>query len=103
MKIYSLVVMDRALNIVRSKSFEYAGLVAQCDPATIALIGAGAIGGTILGGAMNKPPPAIQAPPVMPTPDDEAVKRARRRSLAAQLGRRGRQSTILSQGDDTLG
>lgn len=42
--------------------------------------------------------------PTMPTPDDEAVRRARRRSIARQLGARGRQSTILTGGaGDTLG
>lgn len=52
------------------------------------------------------PPPVIAPPPVMPTPDDESVRKARRRSLAAQYGRRGRASTRLSdqQGEsDTLG
>lgn len=51
----------------------------------------------------SMPLPTLAAPKVMPTADDEAVKRAKRRSLAQQLQRRGRSSTILSGGDDTLG
>lgn len=43
------------------------------------------------------------APKPMPTPDDSAVEAARRRSLAAQYGRRGRQSTILTGDQDKLG
>ena len=34
---------------------------------------------------------------VMPLPDDDAVKKARKRSYAAQRRRSGRMSTILSQ------
>lgn len=104
MKVYTRVVMDRELNVVRADSFEYAGPVSSCDPGTLLAIGAGIAGGSILNSALNKPSaPTVTAPPVMPTPDDDAMRRARRRSLAAQLGRRGRQSTILSQGDETLG
>lgn len=39
-------------------------------------------------------------PAVMPIADDEAVMRARRRSIVQQRSRRGRDSTILH---DTLG
>lgn len=39
--------------------------------------------------------------PVMPLPDDEAARRARRRSIAGQMRRRGRASTILT--DSTIG
>lgn len=38
--------------------------------------------------------------PALPTADDESVRRARRRSRAAQLARRGRQSTILTDSGD---
>ena len=41
-------------------------------------------------------PPPVIPPPAMPLPDDAAAKRARRKSLAGQLQRSGRQSTILS-------
>ena len=48
--------------------------------------------------------PAITSPPVMPTPDDAAVKAAKRRSIAEQIRRRGRASTILeSNQTETLG
>lgn len=40
--------------------------------------------------------PAVEAPPVMPIPDDKAAQAARRRSIAKSMGRRGRQSTILT-------
>jgi hypothetical protein len=63
--------------------------------------------GSVLGGigALTREtpsPPPIAKPVVMPTPDDEVVKRAKRRSLATQQGRSGRISTILSE-DEALG
>ena len=45
--------------------------------------------------------PEMETPPVMPLPDDELVKSQRRKALAAQRRRSGRQSTIYS--GDTLG
>lgn len=48
-------------------------------------------------------PPPVAPPPVMPTVDDAAVKKAKRKSLAAQQSRQGRQSTILTSADDALG
>lgn len=44
---------------------------------------------------------AAQPKPVIPAANDDAVRKARQRSIAAQLRRRGRQSTILT--DDTAG
>lgn len=56
------------------------------------------------------PPPsapsvAAEPVPIMPTPDDAAVKQAQRRSKLAQRRRSGRSSTILSDPteSDTLG
>lgn len=46
---------------------------------------------------------APEAPAVMPTPDDATIQQARKRSIIAQMGRRGRASTILTGGSDTLG
>ena len=76
----------------------------------------GLVGGVLsglLGGAAEQkapePPPApvVTPPPVMPLPDDDEIAKVRKRSLAAQLARRGRQSTILTDpvtgGGDTLG
>lgn len=48
-----------------------------------------------LAAAINKPVP------VVPSPDDASANDARRRSIAQQLARRGRASTILS--DDATG
>lgn len=62
-----------------------------------------------MGGLFGKAPqvpaaPIITPPPVMPTPDDPAVKAAKAKSNAAMLARRGRAATIATQGDpiDTL-
>ena len=48
------------------------------------------------------PAPVVEKPPVMPTPDDEAIRQAKKKSIAAVVGRQGRASTILSD-SDTLG
>lgn len=62
---------------------------------------------SILGGREERPaippPPVFEPPPVMPTSDDEAVKASKRRSIAGQVARRGRQSTILTQNEDAVG
>lgn len=51
-------------------------------------------------GIKNPPPaPAVEPPPAMPTPDELAVKNAQRRSVATQRARRGRLSTIFTEGD----
>ena len=42
------------------------------------------------------PPPTVEPVPEMPTPDDAQAKAAKRRSIAAQMARRGRASTILT-------
>lgn len=72
---------------------------------TVTKLAGGVVGG-ILGKALfgggKKSAAAPETPNVMPTPDDEAVKRARRRSIVEQMNRDGRQSTILSE-DSGLG
>ncbi len=72
---------------------------------TVTKLAGGVVGG-ILGKALfgggKKSAAASETPSVMPTPDDEAVKRARRRSIVEQMNRDGRQSTILSE-DSGLG
>jgi hypothetical protein len=48
--------------------------------------------------------PQLEAPPTMPTSDDEAVRRARRRRIAMAQQQGGRQSTMLSNaGEARLG
>jgi len=46
------------------------------------------------------PAPTVPKPAVMPIADDEAVKAAKKRSLVEQMQRKGRQSTILTDGTD---
>lgn len=41
--------------------------------------------------------PVAEAPEAAPAPDDDATRRAKRRSIASQVARRGRASTILTQ------
>lgn len=57
------------------------------------------------GGGSAQSAPAVAAPTVMPSPDDEAIRAAKKKSIAAIVGRQGRASTILSgsDGPDTLG
>lgn len=54
-----------------------------------------------MGNLMDTPDPVPQA--VMPTMDDAEVERARRRKMAQQAQRSGRQSTILTDNGDSLG
>lgn len=52
----------------------------------------------------SAPKPVVKAPAVMPTPDDASVQAAKRRRLAADMARSGRQSTIMDQAvTDKLG
>ena len=80
------------------------------DPVTLTAIGSILGGGAALGSAMgafgsNDAPaaktPQVAAPTVMPTPDDDAAKRAKQKQGAALAARRGRQSTILSEPTST--
>ena len=57
--------------------------------------------GSLFGGKQGSmPAPTVEKPAVMPTPDDDAVKKAKRRSLVEQMQRKGRESTILTEGTD---
>lgn len=47
------------------------------------------------------PAPVVKAPTVMP--DQEAIVKNKKKSIAEQLQRRGRASTILTDSNDTLG
>lgn len=69
----------------------------------VAKIALGTVG-TVLGlGGKKKAAAPTPGPQIMPLADDEAVKRARRRSVADQMQRGGRTSTMLSGESDTLG
>ena len=46
---------------------------------------------------------AAAIPPVIPMPDEEDLRRQRRRRLSGQAQASGRAATILSQEDDQLG
>jgi hypothetical protein len=60
----------------------------------------------LMGGA-PKPQPIVMPPPppVIPLPDDDATRKAKRKSVATQVQRSGRQSTMLSNtiAGETLG
>ena len=46
---------------------------------------------------------ALEAEPTPALPDDDAINRQRRRSISRQLGRGGRQSTILTTPETRAG
>lgn len=58
----------------------------------------------LLGAKAMKSPkaPTLAPPAVMPTPDDDSVRAAKRRRIAEMQARGGRASTILSA-DEKLG
>lgn len=71
---------------------------------TVGGLATGVVGG-LIGSALKgkKKPDAPEVPaPVMPLPDDEAIRAAKKRSIISQRGRAGRSSTILTD-NDTLG
>lgn len=63
------------------------------------------LAGALFGGGKKKEPAPTPAPEpqTMPVADDEAIRTARRRSIASQMKRSGRSSTMLSSDSDTLG
>ncbi len=63
----------------------------------------GLLGKPFGSGKKKKAETPAPGPIVMPLADDEAVKRARRKSIIAQRGRSGRSSTMLTPDSDTLG
>lgn len=87
---------------------------AVADPGTISLgsiltgalssaaggIVSGLFGGSKGGSQQTPAAPVVEKPTAMPTPDDAAMEAAKKRSLVAQIQRRGRASTILT-GDTT--
>lgn len=66
--------------------------------------GVGAIMGSKSRSEAPAAPPPLPTPVEMPSADDTRVAQARRRSVAAQRQRQGRESTILVDAvDDKLG
>lgn len=61
----------------------------------------GLVGSKLVGGKAA-PTASVTGTPIMPTPDDAAVKAARRKQAAAAIKRGGRTSTMLTS-DETLG
>lgn len=64
------------------------------------------IAGLVMANKSRRSPamPALEKPAAMPAPDDDAMKAAKRRSIAALMNRSGRQSTFLSDPiGETLG
>jgi hypothetical protein len=62
--------------------------------------------GGLFGGGSDAPiiaPPVLAPVTPMPEPDDAAAKRAKRKSQLDQRQRSGRQSTILTDDNETLG
>jgi len=55
---------------------------------------------SLFSGGKESAPPPIAPPTPMPTADDSKVKAARSRSIADQMVRQGRESTILTQGTE---
>lgn len=62
----------------------------------------GLFSGLLSGGKESAPAPTPALVTPMPSPNDEAVKAAKKRSIAAMTQRQGRASTILS-GEDATG
>lgn len=61
------------------------------------------VAGLVLGHKKSTPAPtpAAATPAVMPLPDDDKIAQARKRSIAAQLSRGGRDSTMLTPAPGT--
>lgn len=79
------------------------GIEALTIPEFVSILGGvGAAASGISALTADKPsaPPPVAPPTPMPTPDDSKVKAARSRSIAEQMVRQGRESTILTQGTE---
>jgi hypothetical protein len=79
-----------------------ASAIGEAATSSTVLSAAGAAAATAGISALTAPKaPGVKAPVAMP--GQQAIDDARRRSLADQMMRRGRASTILTDRDDTLG
>lgn len=73
---------------------------------TVGKVAGFALGGGLLGKALSGKKKAAapeEGPQIMPLPDDERIRLAKKRRIAEQMQRGGRSSTILSDPTDTLG
>ena len=70
--------------------------------APLLMAGAGMLAGSVLAPKTPKMPKQEKAK-TMPMIDDEASRKAKRQSIAAQQARSGRASTILTNEEDLLG
>ena len=68
-----------------------------------ATFGLAGILGKPFGSSKKKPVAPAPGPIVMPLPDDEQVRRAKRAAIVRQRGGAGRASTLLTPDSDTLG
>lgn len=50
-----------------------------------------------------EPPPPPPPPPVIPMADEDALRKKKAKGIAASRAKSGRQSTILSEAEDTMG
>ena len=80
------------------------GAMAAAYPILTALVGGAAT--AVVGRALAPKPqqitaPAVTPPTPMPTPGDDAARAAKRQSLADQMARQGRASTILTEQSGT--
>ena len=57
--------------------------------------------GSLFGGNQKIEMPSPEKPKVMPNPDDDAIRAAKKKSIAAIMNRSGRASTILSGDSDS--
>lgn len=76
--------------------------MAAMSPILSAISAGVSILGTLssMGKKNDSAPPPVSSPTAMPDPDDARVAQARRRSLAMQQSRQGRESTILTETPD---
>ena len=64
----------------------------------------GLIGSQLFGSKKKEEAPAEKdGPAIMPLADDEKIKAAKRKKIAQQVQRGGRNSTILTNDSDSLG
>lgn len=114
MKIYTRTVIEWQFGnpvLTEHESHEYSGPIAKCEGITMSAILPSLIG-TLAGGLVSTmkddapaPAPAavipeVEPPTTMPSPNSQESRAAKRKSIAQQMARRGRASTILTDSAD---